>query len=176
MRSNRRMEGTAKADRIASRLFFLLALLFIGFIAIASLTPINDANLSLRGTRGGWFGRWPSFEEIVTYHDLRDIATNVLLYIPLGVFLSLAVSWKRAKSIPLWLLVGSAVSFLMEMIQAYVGRHPDPVDIATNTTGYVLGFAMVLVAVKQIGLHPSSFLGLDTASSLDEDTKAIASL
>jgi glycopeptide antibiotics resistance protein len=173
---NNRFAGGTRADQLAARLFFVLAVLFIGFIAIASLTPINDANQDLRGRNEGWFSRWPSLEEVFSYHDLRDISTNVLLYIPLGVFISLAVSWKRRKSNVLWLVAGPAVSLSMEFIQAYVGRHPDPVDIATNTTGYLLGFGMVLIAVRQIGVRPSSFLGIGAGGNLDENTRAIASL
>jgi glycopeptide antibiotics resistance protein len=165
-----------KADHLASRLFFLMAVLFIGFIAVASLTPIHDADVSYRSRSGGWLSSWPSLDEIFAYHDLRDISTNVLLYIPLGVFLSLAVSWRRSKSLPLWLLLGPAVSLSMEFIQAFVGRHPDPVDLATNTTGFLLGFGMVFVAIHQIGLSPSSFLGIGTGTNLDQNTKAIASL
>lgn len=161
---------------MAARLFFLLAVLFIGFIAVASLTPINDANVSFRARGGGWFGSWPSLKDIFSYHDLRDISTNVLLYVPLGVFLSLAVSWRRTKSLPLWLIIGTAVSLSMEFIQAYVGRHPDPIDIATNTCGYLLGFIMVVVAVRHIGLRPSSVLGIGAGRDLSENAKAIASL
>ena len=171
-----RYQNGTKADQLASRLFFLMAILFIGFIAVASLTPINGANETLRIRSDGWFSNWPSLDEVFSYHDLRDISTNVLLYIPLGVFLSLAVSWRRRKYLPLWLLVGPAVSLSMEFIQAYVGRHPDPVDLATNTTGFLLGFGMVVVAIHQFELSPSSFLGIGTGKTLDENTKAIASL
>jgi glycopeptide antibiotics resistance protein len=165
-----------KADRLAARLFFVLAVLFVGFIAIASLTPINNPNVSPRQISDGWFGGWPSWREVFSYHDLRDISTNVLLYLPLGVFLSLAVARRRKRFLPLWLAVGTAVSLSMEFIQAYVGRHPDPVDIATNSTGYLLGFGMVVVAVKHIGLRPSAFLGIGAGRDLEESAKAVASL
>jgi glycopeptide antibiotics resistance protein len=171
-----RTDNRARADQLAARLFFVLAVLFVGFIAVASLTPVKDANLSLREIGDGWFGGWPSVSDIFSYHDLRDISTNILLYLPLGVFLSLAVSRQRRRFLPMWLIVGTAVSLFMEFIQAYVGRHPDPVDVATNTTGYLLGFAMVVVAVKQIGLRPSSFLGIGAGRDLDESAKAVASL
>jgi glycopeptide antibiotics resistance protein len=173
---NKHTDSAAKADRLAARLFLVLAVLFVGFIAVASLTPIHNATVSLRQTGGGWFGGWPSWRDVFSYHDLRDISTNVLLYVPLGVFLALAVSRQRARFLPLWLAVGSAVSLSMEFIQAFVGRHPDPVDVATNTTGYLLGFGMVFVAVKHIGLRPSSFLGIGAGRDLDENAKAVASL
>jgi VanZ family protein len=165
-----------KADQLASRLFFSLTILFVAFIAAASLTPGSFRASFLKDGVGGWFNQFPPLGEIFSYHDIRDIATNVMLYMPLGVFLSLALSWKRPRFITLWLLVGPAVSFAMEMIQAYIGRFSDPVDLVTNTTGFLLGFWMVVIATRRFSLRPSAFLGIDDVPDLDQKTKSIASL
>jgi glycopeptide antibiotics resistance protein len=98
------------------------------------------------------------------------------LYLPLGLFLSLAVSWRRPRFITVWLVAGTVVSFSMEMIQAIIGRHSDPVDVMTNTTGFVLGFWMVVVAIRGFGLKPSVFLGIGPEEDLDQKTQAITAL
>ena len=165
-----------KADQLASRLFFSLTVLFVAFIAAASLTPGEIRASFLREGIGAWFKQLPPLGEIFTYHDIRDIATNVLLYMPLGVFLSLAVSWNKPRFLTPWLLAGPGVSFSMEMIQEYIGRFSDPVDLVTNSTGFLIGFWIVVIATRRFALRPSAFLGIDDLRDLDQKTKTIASL
>ncbi|MCK5617776.1 MAG: VanZ family protein, partial [Candidatus Krumholzibacteria bacterium] len=153
-----------------------MTVLFVAFIAAASLTPGEIRASFLREGIGAWFEQLPPLGEIFTYHDIRDIATNVILYMPLGVFLSLAVSWNKPRFLTPWLLVGPSVSFSMEMIQEYIGRYSDPVDLITNSTGFLIGFWIVVIATRRFALRPSAFLGIDDVRDLDQKTKTIASL
>ncbi|MCK4775495.1 MAG: VanZ family protein, partial [Candidatus Krumholzibacteria bacterium] len=148
----------------------------MAFIAAASLTPGEIRASFLREGIGAWFEQLPPLGEIFTYHDIRDIATNVILYMPLGVFLSLAVSWNKPRFLTPWLLVGPSVSFSMEMIQEYIGRYSDPVDLITNSAGFLIGFWIVVIATRRFALRPSAFLGIDDIRDLDQKTKSIASL
>jgi glycopeptide antibiotics resistance protein len=165
-----------KADLLASRLFFTLTFVFIVFVAIASLTPGQSSIPSLQKWKVVWLNLFTSPGKVFSYHNLRDIATNVLLYLPLGLFLSLAVSWRRPRFFTFWLAAGTVISFSLEMIQVNIGRHSDPVDVMTNTTGFVLGFWMVVVAIKSFGLRPSAFLGIGPAETLDQQTQSITAL
>ncbi len=167
---------TTKADLLASRLFFTLTFIFIVFVAIASLTPGHSPYPSLQKWKVVWLNVLTSPGELFSYHNLRDLATNVLLYLPLGFFLSLAVSWRRPRFITVWLAAGTVISFVMEMIQAIIGRHSDPVDVMTNTAGFLLGFWIVVVAIRGFGLRPSAFLGIGPGEDLDQKTQSITAL
>jgi len=117
-----------------------------------------------------------SFKNINGYHDVRDITTNVLLYIPLGIFLSLAVSQTKPRFLTPWLGIGFAISLLMETLQAGVGRYPDSVDLITNTTGFLLGFWMISIAIRFFGLQGAVLIGFFSREETDSKTKAIAAL
>jgi glycopeptide antibiotics resistance protein len=175
-------KAIASTDRLASRLFFILTALFILFIMLASLTPgsglvpLPEQSTILR------FKSLLSLKDIYASHDLRDIdtfllrdlAANVLLYIPLGIFLSLAVSWGKPRFLTLWLPFGFLVSLLMEVIQQFIYRNPDPVDLITNTIGFLFGFWIVVFAIKFVGLRPSTIMGLSSDQKLDSKAKSIA--
>jgi VanZ family protein len=163
-------------DRLASRLFFLLTVIFILFVAFVSLTPGQSSYTPLHKWRSVWLNLFTAPGEIFAYYNLRDIATNVLLYLPLGLFLSLAVSWRRPRFATAWLLGGTAVSLLMEMIQAIIGRHSDPVDVLTNTTGFMLGFWVVVASIRMFGLRPSAFLGIGPGDGQDQKIQSLAAL
>ncbi len=159
-----------KPDRLVRRVFFALFVLFILFIVYASWTP-GSHNI------GGWWRQISSFEQlsdIYQAHDFRDITTNVLLYIPLGIFLSLALSYRKLRFISPWLFIGPLVSITMETGQAFIGRSPDVVDIVTNTIGFFVGYWLVVAGVRFYGLNPSVLLGFDPDEELDARTQSIA--
>ena len=62
------------------------------------------------------------------------------------------------------------------MIQAIIGRHSDPVDVLTNTGGFLLGFWMIVAAIKLFGLRPSAFLGFGPRTDPDQKIRIIAAL
>lgn len=113
-----------------------------------------------------------SVSDAFRVHDLRDVTTNVLLYIPLGVFL--ALSRRRLRFLSPWLALGFGVSLAMEFGQTFIGRHPDFVDLATNTAGYLVGYSIVVIGVSVYGLNPRIFLGLDSEGEQDARTQSIA--
>jgi glycopeptide antibiotics resistance protein len=77
---------------------------------------------------------------------VNESSLNVLLFIPLG----LAVSLLPAGRTRMWLLVGAlAMPFLVELIQLslpMLGRGCQSADIFDNVTGVVIGLAMGLGA------------------------------
>jgi len=78
---------------------------------------------------------------------------------PPGVFLALAVARRRARFLTPWIFVGTLVSVIMEVGQSFIGRHPDLVDIVTNSTGHVIGYWVIVAGVRFYGLDPVVFLG-----------------
>ncbi len=100
-----------------------------------------------------------------SFHNLRDIATNVLLYMPLGFFWCAAIISKGRKAGKRYWFVGLVVSLIVEIVQAFVGRHSDVVDIVSNSGGFVTGFTIMNIAVKQFHLKPSHLLGVDAGTT-----------
>ena len=158
------------SDRLVKLVFLGLTALFILFIIYASWTPgeggYGAPRKHLRLTEpSGYFFR---------VHNLRDITTNVLLYIPLGVFLSLAVNRRKARFLSPWIIAGTLVSVTMEFGQSFIGRTPDVVDVMTNSFGYLVGFWLVVAAIRFYGMDPVVFLGLDPDEVQDSKTQSIA--
>lgn len=84
---------------------------------------------------------------------LRDAALNVLIYMPLGlaVFLAVARRHPRTLAFATASLLGLALSTTMEVLQVYVpGRVPSLLDITTNFAGTVAGAVVGLAMGGQV--------------------------
>lgn len=154
------------SDAIVRRVFLALTILFIAFIVVASWTP---------GSGGGRrsFAGIGDLSGITRPHDLRDITTNVLLYIPLGVFVALAFAGRGPRYLSPWLAAGLGVSLLMETGQIFIGRHPDAVDLVTNGLGHAIGYWVIAVAVRVFGFDPKALLGIGAGGEGDSRVRTI---
>ncbi len=130
-----RPDGVSEANT-TGRLSRHLALAYTALIIYASLHPFSgwrDAGLSpLDFLDAGWPRYWTAF----------DIAVNLLAYLPLGFFLTLA--WQnlpgRLTAAITATLFGAVISFGMESIQTWLpSRVPSNLDLACNSAGTVLG-------------------------------------
>ena len=122
-----------------------LLLIVIALIAYGSLYPwqfdfsrhVDPLHLLLHN--------WPPVDRFL----LRDVAINVLLYVPLGVLAVLALRPRRQMRIPTVLAavaLGFVFSASMELLQAYDDhRTTSPVDLATNTLGAFAGALLALI-------------------------------
>lgn len=164
------------ADKLASRIFLAVTLLFTGFIVFASCSPVASAKYKLKPNVFMQLFSSPSLDYSFTYHNLGDISTNVLFYIPLGLFLSLAVSFRRPAFLTLWLLTGFILSASMEVAQYFIGRYPDPLDLITNTLGFLFGFELGVVAIKVFGLRPAVVLGINPDNQTSTKINAVAAM
>jgi glycopeptide antibiotics resistance protein len=153
--------------------FATLTAAYLLFIATASFyltSAIPSAESAL--THIFQIGKSFSFN----FHNLRDIATNILLYLPLGVFVCLyQASFKKIKLISLSLIFGFLISLIVETIQAFVGRYSDLTDILSNGSGYMLGYIITYIALTHFHLSPSSLLGIQSESD-DKTLKSISGL
>lgn len=162
-------------ERTAAHWFLLLVLVYIGFIAAATLSVDVGTPSWARGMdKLAGFARARTVQ-LETVHDLRDIATNVLLFLPLGVLVALRRGTLRRGPWSAWLLLGSTVSIALEIAQAFTDRWPDPVDVLTNSGGYLLGYALVFVVIRRFGLRPQVLLGL-SAVHHDEKVRTVAGM
>jgi glycopeptide antibiotics resistance protein len=77
------------------------------------------------------------------------VAANVVLFVPVGIMLAW---WRPAWSLPAVVLAGLGVSIGIELTQALVATHRQPllVDVVANTAGAALGgFAMAVVRKRR---------------------------
>jgi VanZ family protein len=113
-----------------------LALAWLGLVAYASLHPFagwRDTGVSpLAFLEGGWPRYWTVF----------DLVANVVVYLPLGFFLTLALSRLpgRYTALALATLLAASISFGLEVAQTWLpSRVPSNLDLACNTLGGLLG-------------------------------------
>ena len=71
------------------------------------------------------------------FSDFGNSFLNVLLFIPLGLFLT--VLWKRYRSFLRTILFGFGFSLVIELLQMFTRRATDVNDLMTNTLGAALG-------------------------------------
>jgi VanZ family protein len=113
-----------------------LALAWLGLVAYASLHPFagwRDTGVSpLAFLEGGWPRYWTVF----------DLVANIAVYLPLGFFLTLALSRLpgRYTALALATLLAGGISCGLEIVQTWLpSRVPSNVDLACNTLGGLLG-------------------------------------
>ena len=82
--------------------------------------------------------------------DFRNSVLNVLLFVPLGMFLP--VLWQGFRKKQHTLLFGFGMSLLIEVLQIFTFRATDVNDLITNGIGTWVGF---LTADYAIGKFPS---------------------
>ena len=77
-------------------------------------------------------------------HSLRLFVTekipNIMLFIPLGLFLPITFSqMRRAKQTLLWAL---GLTLFIEISQFFIGRSADIDDVITNFIGAIIGYGL----------------------------------
>ena len=78
--------------------------------------------------------------------DLWESILNVIMFLPLGVFLSLL--WKRFRNCGSCVLFGFALSLTIEILQMFTFRATDVNDLMTNTLGALLGWILAKAVIR----------------------------
>ena len=124
------------ANSTRTHLTFYLTSGYLLLIIYASLYPLTDWHDSGGSPLAFLGAAWPR------YWTGFDLATNVIAYLPFGFFCTAALRHRLAP-LPAWLtavLLGSALSFSMELLQNYLpSRVPSNLDLGCNATGALLG-------------------------------------
>lgn len=80
-----------------------------------------------------------------------EVVGNLLLFVPFGVYLALlAPRWSRLTMVVL--AVGTSAAMEVGQYVLAVGR-TDTTDVIVNTSGAVVGFALVALAHRGLGAH-----------------------
>jgi len=142
-------QSSTSRKSLAAGCYLILLLAYILFIMVASFYDTGVTNRRL-----SFF--WNLARIRPSFHNIRDITTNILLYMPLGFFIGAGracVPGKNVFSLPL-LLAGFVLSFIFESIQsrvaALLGLQSNNRSDSTQT----------LMAVRLIYLLIASFVAL----------------
>lgn len=99
-----------------------------------------------------WWGFLTFFSGSFTQVTNRDFVVNAVLFLPFGVLLYCACKSPHKSSVAAILLtavVGSALSFAIELGQVFFARHPAASDVIANMLGSMIGaFAASLCPVR----------------------------
>ena len=74
--------------------------------------------------------------------EILNSVENIILFVPLG--LGLPFIWREISFVKV-LLLGASCSFLIEFIQAFIGRDGNIDDLLCNTAGGLIGYLLFLL-------------------------------
>jgi VanZ family protein len=148
-RSPRAAPGTAGRSRIIDGRLALITLLIAAVILYGSLYPFEfRAHGGLHNAVASLLAGWKRLT------SRGDIISNILLYIPLGIFAVNALqAGSHALRCALATMLGLFLSICVELIQFYeLARSSTMSDIYCNTAGAFIGAIMGTVVRFQVGL------------------------
>lgn len=118
-------------------LYFLFTVYLAGVYAVVGLPNVTyarfDININLI-----------PFADMLS--DLSGTVLNMILFIPLGIFLSLL--WKRYRCLKWTVLFGFILSLTIEILQIFTFRATDINDLLTNTAGSIIGYLIGLCVCR----------------------------
>ena len=125
-----------------------LAVAFAAFATWGSLFPFNFKAASVVTAIRQFLLPW---RQGATTWSISDLASNVMLFVPIGLFATAAMESWFARSTPRWIaaLAGMAIaiplSIALEVAQAFVPyRTPSVVDVMAESIGVIVGVAIWL--------------------------------
>lgn len=131
---------------------FRLLLLVIALVLYGSLYPWHFDFSSYAGNPLHFLLRtWPPEEW--NRAVARDVAANILFYVPVGAaaFLALARRGSRARAWAGAVVLGFGLSACVEILQIYVPRRDSSLlDVVSNTAGALIGAAVALVWRREL--------------------------
>ena len=116
---------------------FLIIFATILFVPIDFLPEIHTLNIK----PFNWIGTTDSYWQL-----LVEKLPNIMLFIPLGLFVPIVFRSKR--KLHKTLLISFAITFSVEFIQYFIGRSSDIDDIITNLLGAIIGYGIYKILNK----------------------------
>lgn len=92
------------------------------------------------------------------FSDYKNSLLNILLFLPLGFFLT--TYWNSFRKLHRTLFFGFCMSLLIELLQLFTFRATDINDLITNTLGTIFGWILGRICLK---LFPSTMRSRRTA-------------
>jgi len=102
------------------------------------------------------------WEDNLRLRIVIEIIPNIMLFIPLGIFLPTA--FKRMRKLKRAALVAFIVTFSVEFFQYFIGRTSDIDDMIMNLLGGIIGYGLfrVLSYLSETKPNQAGFLRADT--------------
>ena len=119
-------------------LCFLFAFYLCAVYALVGLPNVTYIRFDLSGNL-------IPFRDMLT--GLRSSVENVLLFVPLGIFLPLLD--RRYREVKRTVLSGFCLSLTMELLQIFTYRATDVNDLITNTLGTLLGYFLAKILIRK---------------------------
>ena len=139
-----------------SRRLIPFAVLAAGYLAVVGLITLGPAPWRTRPELNDYdvlsLTTWLDPDTWSTIGS-REFLANILLFVPLGLLLRLAVpraGWVGA------LLLGTGLSVAIEVLQVWSPRVSDPRDIVANAVGALLGALLGAVVAAFVAARRSS--------------------
>ncbi len=127
---------------------FLMLIFILYILSLYYIVTYQDTNY---GTNN-----FIPFKEIFRYKItsklfIRNVLGNIILFVPLGIFLSYYI---KLKNMFPCLILSILISSCIEFIQAKIGRTLDVDDIILNMLGGILGYFIYKYGYKLINKLP----------------------
>lgn len=152
------------AERWGRRVAFLWFLVYAALIVLVTLFP-SELRTDPASVANRLQSLYRSFTSLPReLNSLRDLATNFILYVPLGILLAWVVP-DRGVARWLGLLAGPLLSATLETAQIWTTRYPSMWDLIMNGGGHIAGFVVVARVRAQRGLTPALFVGRGDGTS-----------
>lgn len=143
------------------------------FIVLVSLLPMEVDVSKAHLLREGRFFLYRSLRQLAELHLVGDLASNFLLYLPLG----LLVPWVFIRRRWLGLVLGPLLSLLLETAQlAARNRTGSLTDCTMNTLGFLVGYALMRWIALRYRLSGSLFLGVRAGTERRALARALRAL
>ena len=136
-------------EEIFSLFFITYLLILFRLVTSQDISAYNTTNLM-------------PFREILRYDIgtdgfFKQVIGNILLFIPFGYFVT---SYCRIKGLGTITIVTLLSSFVIEIVQHFIGRSFDVDDIILNVVGGIIGF-LLYISLKAIRNHLPKILRKD---------------
>jgi len=118
-------------------LYVIFSFYIVAVLALVGFPNIMSLNLDFS------FNIVPFIDMI---SDFKNACLNVLLFIPMGIFLP--VLWIKFRDIKRTILTGLCITSIIEIIQIFTFRTTDINDIITNVVGTLIGYFITKVITK----------------------------
>ena len=83
--------------------------------------------------------------------DIKNSILNVILFVPLGLFLPLL--WRKYRRLRPGAIFAFGLSLAIELMQILTFRATDVNDLITNTVGYLVGFLAVKPLINKLSVE-----------------------
>lgn len=154
--------ATADPDQTGRAMAIALTALYGLFIALVTLAPA-EWNPSARHLALQWARFWQEPAGDASWaspHEFRDLATNFLLYLPLGLLAAWILPRRRCyMGRTAVFALGPALSLALETAQAFTDRYPWLWDVIMNGAGHLVGCAVMGYVLARYRLGPALLVG-----------------